>query len=237
MQQLIHQLTNSSVHSAGRSNQGLNGRRRLALSHTVYSAPIFDHAEESPSGRGLSNQAIVLTTILTFFGLVLMAVAFYQWSLIQRQQVDIQRVRSESADRMSAINAKVLGTPIASDSRSSAEVLQRREISAYVSDIKPLVLMWRDAQTRAELAEGPSVRGALNTLREVESRAAAVVPPAEAQEMHERLLACMHHVVEEFEAASQTGVDGAVAIRANDAREAFDSVAVEFAALQTTSGD
>jgi hypothetical protein len=102
MQQLIQQLTDASVHSSSYPRGVANRRRRLTLAHIVCTAPIFDRTPESSRGRGMSNQAIMFTTILGLFGLVLMALALYQLALILQHQVDMEHVRRESAVRISA---------------------------------------------------------------------------------------------------------------------------------------
>ncbi len=177
-----------------------------------------------------------MMAILGIFGLALLAVALYQWTLILQQHVDIERVRRESAERAHTVSSNGLALQDADADQtpaSAAESEKRRQMTAYVSDVEPLLLMWRDAQARAALADGTLTTGALSTLREVRSRASAVVPPAEAQDVHNRLLACMGRVVEEYEAANRNGAEGGVATRSREACEAFDSVAVEFATLQT----
>lgn len=236
MQQLIQQLTHASVHSADYPRGVANRRRRLALSHIECTAPIFDRVPEQSRGRAMSNQAIMLTTILGLFGLALMALALYQWTLILQQQIDIERVRRESADGGLAVPSNGLASSVSSSPltpESAVEIERQRRISAYLSDVKPLVLMWRDAQARAEASDGTTATGALSTLREVISRTSAVVPPAEAQDVHHRLLACMRRVVEEYETASRDIVAGEAATPSREAREEFDSVAVEFAKLDT----
>lgn len=237
MQQLIQQLTHPSVHSAGYPRGAANRRRRLALSHIECTAPVFDPPAPSRR-RGLSNQAILLTTILGLFGLALMALALYQWTLILQQQLDIERVRLANADAVRAVSYNGIASSV-SGSRltpeSAVEIDRQRQISAYMSEVKPLVLMWRDAQSRAELGDTSSVVGALTTLREVESRTAAVAPPADAQALHDRLLACMRRVVEEYDAANQNRVGGAVAVLSSDAREEFDSIGAELADLDANA--
>ena len=97
MQQLIQQLTPASMHYAGYPRGVANRRRRLTLSHIVCTAPIFDRVPEPSSGRGVRTQAFLLTTILSLIGLVLMALALYQWALILQHEVDMEHVRGESA--------------------------------------------------------------------------------------------------------------------------------------------
>lgn len=234
MQQLIQQLTYSSMHSAGRG-RGVSNRRRLALSHGVYSAPIFDRMPDVPTGRGTSAQAVVLTAILGLFGLVLTTLALYQWALIQQLHDDTASVRRDGADRApSTPNGSDLPRAIASVAPGSAvEVEQRRQVSSYVTYLKPLVLMWRETQMRAERGGAASMSDALDTLREIEVRVAAVLPPANAEDVHGRLLACMRHVIEGLESDIQGGVEAAVATHPSAARETFDSVALEIERLHT----
>ena len=97
MQQLIQQLKPASMHYAGYPRGAANRRRRLTLAHIVCTAPIFDRAPEPSSGRGVRTQAFLLTTILSLIGLVLMALALYQWALILQHEVDMEHVRGESA--------------------------------------------------------------------------------------------------------------------------------------------
>jgi hypothetical protein len=233
MQQLIQQLTDSSMHSAGHGRGVSNRRRRLALSHGVYSAPIFDRVPELPSGRGTSAQAVVLTAIVGLFGLVLTTLALYQWTLIQQLHDDTASVRRESADRApSPPNVSDAPLAIASMTPGSAtEVGQRRQLSSYVTYLKPLVLMWRETQMRAERGGATSMPDALDTLREIEVRVAAILPPDSAEDVHGRLLACMHYVIEGYESEIHGSVEGAVSIRPSEAREAFDSVAIELERL------
>jgi hypothetical protein len=233
MQQLIQQLTYSSMHSAGHGTGVSNRRRRLALSHGVYSAPIFERVPELPSRRGPSAQAVVLTAILGLFGLVLTTLALYQWTLIQQLHDDTASVRRESADRaqspLSDSNSR-LGMASVTPG-SAAEVEQRRELSSYATYLKPLVLMWRETQMRADRGGATSMPDALETMREIEVRVSAVFPPDSAADVHGRLLACMRQVIEGYESEIQGSVEGAVAIRPSDAREAFDSVAIELESL------
>lgn len=105
MQQLIQQLTHASVHSADYPRGVANRRRRLALSHIECTAPIFDRVPEQSRGRAMSNQAIMLTTILGLFGLALMALALYQWTLILQQQIDIERVRRANAEAVQVVSS------------------------------------------------------------------------------------------------------------------------------------
>ena len=233
MQQLIQQLTYSSMHSAGHGN-GVSNRRRLALSHGVYSAPIFDRVPDVPSGRGTSVQAVVLTAILGLFGLLLTTLVLYQWTLIQQLHDDTASVRREWADRKPSPPNDSDSPPARASvtSGSAAEVEQRRQVSSYATYLKPLVLMWRETQMRAERGEAASMSDALDTMREIEVRVAAVLPPASAEDVHGRLLACMRHVIEGYESEIQ-GSGGAVAIHPSDAREAFDSVAIEIERLPT----
>ena len=53
----------------------------------------------------MSNQAIMLTTILGLFGLALMAMALYQWTLILQQQIDIERVRRANAEAVQVVSS------------------------------------------------------------------------------------------------------------------------------------
>jgi DNA polymerase-3 subunit alpha len=82
-----------------------------------------------------------------------MALALYQWTLILQQQLDIERVRLANADAVRAVSYNGIASSV-SGSRltpeSAVEIDRQRQISAYMSEVKPLVLMWRDAQSRAE---------------------------------------------------------------------------------------
>lgn len=200
------------------------------------SSPLFEKDPDPGPEQSLSVQGAALMTLVGLFGIILVAMAFSQWNQIQRQSVDMERARQESESRSNALVASAMPATANSATETAEEVASRRAVAAYVSDVKPLVLMWRDALTRVDLADSDVLPGALNTMREVESRIASVVAPVETQKLHDRLLVAMGSLRREIElsasgqatAGSTTGVDSGT-------RGEFEAVAAEMAALQSNS--
>lgn len=151
-----------------------------------------------------------------------------QWNLIEQRHMDIERGRSKGAGRIGPTESSKDGRSVTAVG-PSREVASRRELAAYVSQVKPLVQMWREAFTRIETGSIETVAMALATLRDVESRAAAVIPPNEARGVHYRLLAAMCSARQKCEAAKGDSTAPVLErVSVDNARRALDAAATVF---------
>lgn len=211
-------------------------------------SPIVERSPVMVVDRGMSDQAKILTALFTIVGLVLVGVAFYAWSESNRSQDQLERARIEREHRPLGSGAPVsapstpapviITTPAPTTvtmpgSTADSGISDSREIAAYVSSIDPLLQMWREGVSRTETADNTQVAGAINTLRDVESRIVGMNPPPAAAGVHGRLLTAMRNMLIEITSAA----DGRTALANSEgylaARKAFDAAASECTALRS----
>lgn len=211
-------------------------------------SPIVERSPVMVVDRGMSDQAKILTALFTIVGLVLIGVAFYAWSESNRSQDQLERARIErerrplgSAPPASAPAAPapvIITTPApttvtAPSSTADSGIADSREIAAYVSSVEPMLQMWREGVSRTETSDNAQVTGAINTLRDVESRIAGLNPPAAAAGVHGRLLTSMRNMLNEITSAAEGRTASANSEGYLAARKAFDAAASECGALRS----